>query len=116
YHVCMMRGVVFLDATLAEIRDLPDPARQRIGYQLEQLQRGRRPHSWKAINGLPGVYEIRVMFPDGIARTLYITMGEDDSYIAPLVTFVKKSNKTPKRILDKAKSRLRTLKEQGYDK
>lgn len=51
-------------------------------------------------------------FPDGIARTLYAVLGKDDKFVAPLVSFVKKTEQTPTRILKVARERLSLIKNQ----
>lgn len=103
---------VWLASVFSELRDLPAEAREWLGYQIHRIQQGRRPENWKPVAGLPGVFEIRVTFPDGIARTLYAVLGKDDKLIAPLVSFIKKTEKTPTRILKLTRERLSLIKNQ----
>ncbi len=51
-------------------------------------------------------------FPDGIARPLYAVLGKDDKFVAPLVSFIKMTEKTPTRIIKLARERLSLIKNQ----
>ena len=42
-----MRKVVFEGNTLEIIRQLPDGARYRTGYEIDRVQRGKEPENWK---------------------------------------------------------------------
>lgn len=112
YDGPMAMEVVWLAPVVSELRDLPAEARQRLGYQIHLVQQGKRPENRKPVAGLAGVFEIRVTFPDGIARTLYAVLGKDDKFVAPLVSFIKKTEKTPTRILKLARERLSLIKNQ----
>jgi phage-related protein len=54
-----------------------------------------------------GLFELRVQGREGIARVFYCTVVQ--RRIVMLHAFIKKSQKTPKRELDRAKRRLREV-------
>lgn len=100
-------------AVVRELRDLPKAIQQEIGYQLQLVQWGKEPTSWKPMPDVgPGCREIRVTTSDGIARSIYLYLGKDPQYVVCLCAFVKKTPKIPKNILDTAKKRLKSIKEE----
>ena len=54
-----------------------------------------------------GLYEIRAKGKEGIARSVYCTLKKREVVI--LHTFIKKSEKTPKKELDLAKKRMKEV-------
>ena len=54
-----------------------------------------------------GLFEIRAKGKEGIGRSLFALVIEDEIVI--LHSFIKKSQKTPKKELDKARKRLKEL-------
>lgn len=87
---------------------LPVDARREAGYQLSLVQLGGDPEDWKPMNGVGmGVREIRI-HKDGEFRVLYIAAFEEAIYV--LHAFVKKTQQTPKKDIDIAKTRFRQLK------
>lgn len=64
-----------------------------------------KPHTTPMGNGL---FEIRAKGKEGIGRSLFCTMSEKEVVI--LHSFVKKTQKTPKKHIDLAKKRLKELK------
>jgi len=54
-----------------------------------------------------GLYEIRAKGKEGIARSVYCTLKNREIVI--LHTFIKKSEKTPKKDLDLAKKRMKEV-------
>ncbi|HFE38882.1 MAG TPA: type II toxin-antitoxin system RelE/ParE family toxin [Gammaproteobacteria bacterium] len=54
-----------------------------------------------------GLYEIRAKGKEGIARSVYCTLKKQEVVI--LHTFIKKSEKTPKKELDLAKKRMKEV-------
>ena len=90
------------------LRDFPLVARQRAGYQLEILQDGDEPDDWKPMKTVgPGVQEIRIKCDDGAFRVFYVANRPDAIYV--LHAFRKTTQKTEKRDIDLAKTRLKSL-------
>lgn len=101
------------DAVVRELRELPKQAQQEIGYQLQLVQWKKEPNSWRPMPSVgPGCREVRVTTSDGIARSIYIYLGTDPKYVVCLCAFVKKTQKTPKNIIDTAQKRLKSVKEE----
>ena len=87
----------FSDAALAEVRALPQDMRtkfERIVNMIEAhgLERMREPYV-KHVEGK--LWEMRLIGSDGIARSLYVTAS--GRRIVILRTFVKKTQKAPRR-------------------
>jgi phage-related protein len=93
-----------------DLLSFPYDARREAGYQLGFVQLGFEPSDWKPMSSIgQGVKEIRIHVK-GEFRVLYITKYEEAVYV--LHAFQKKSQKTPKRDIDIAKTRLRELEQE----
>jgi phage-related protein len=79
--------------------------RRIIGYMQEYGPNLRMPYT-RSLKG--GLWEIRAKGKEGIARVFYMT--EHKKKIIILHSFVKKSQKTPKKELDIARRRLKEVK------
>ena len=56
-----LKPLDWLGSALDDVREFPDDARQRAGFELYRLQLGLEPSDWKPMNGVgPGVREIRI--------------------------------------------------------
>ena len=108
-----MKPVCFLGNSLELLRDFPEDVRQDVGYQLDQVQRGKQPRDFKPMPTVgKGVEELRVWDETGTYRVIYIARLEQAVYV--LHAFQKKSTqgiKTPKHEVDLIKDRLKRLKE-----
>ena len=99
-----MKPIAFCGQSLEKVRDVPAPAKREAGYQLDRVQRGLDPVDWKSMTSIGrGVREIRI-HEDGQFRIIYVAKFEDAIYV--LHAFRKKSQKTPKADIDKAKQEL----------
>lgn len=92
-----------------QIEALPLSLRVELLQDLELLMEFGNtlgmPHS-KSLGG--GLFELRVMARDGIARAFYTF--EKDRLIIILSVFVKKSQKTPQNEIERARELLKNLK------
>ncbi|MGV9669251.1 type II toxin-antitoxin system RelE/ParE family toxin [Gordonia sp. NPDC003504] len=96
--------IEWVGSSLADLRDLPLPAKQDLGYQLEQIQFGSDPDNWRPMPGVgAGCREIRVRTTDGAYRAFYVTKLDD--YVYVLHVFTKKTQTTTQRDLDTGKRR-----------
>ena len=83
-------------------------ARKEAGVQLHKVQQGIEPSDWKLMTSVgQGVREIRIRDEAGIFRVLYIARIENTVYV--LHAFQKKTQRTAKRDLDLAATRLRQI-------
>jgi phage-related protein len=88
--------LVWVGTSLSDLRGFPPDARHDCGYQLEQVQFGRDPDDWKSMPAVgSGCREVRVKAKDGIYRVFYVAKLDDRVYV--LHSFVKKTQKTPRR-------------------
>ena len=100
----------FSDAALAEVRALPQDMRtkfERIVNMIEAhgLERMREPYV-KHVEGK--LWEMRLIGSDGIARSLYVTAS--GRRVVVLRTFVKKTQKAPRREIELALERAKDVK------
>lgn len=99
-----MRKVVFEGDTLVLIRQFPDDARHRTGYEIDRVQRDKEPESWKPFPAIgQGVREIRIQVGRQF-RIIYT--AKFDNRVHVLHVFEKKSQKTRKSDIEIAKNRL----------
>jgi len=57
----MIKKVIFEGNTLETIRQLPNDARHRTGYEIDCVQRDKEPDNWKPFPAIgQGVREIRI--------------------------------------------------------
>lgn len=90
-----------------DVRDFPDDARTEAGHQLHLLQQGRQPDDWKLMATVgAGVYEIRIHSATEY-RVLVVTRFAEAIYV--LHAFEKKSQKTAKYDVERARRRYRDL-------
>lgn len=103
-----MKPVSFLGDSLDEIRSFPDGARREVGFQIDRVQRGLDPDDWKPMPTVGiGVREIRVRAGAGAFRVVYVATIQDAVFV--LHAFQKKSQKTPRRDIVLAQTRLKQL-------
>ena len=102
-----LKKVVFQGQAKDEIRSFPVNARRIAGEQIMRLQSGLNPADSKPMRTIgAGVREIRIQ--DGNQyRVIYLATFDEAIYI--LSGFSKKSQKTAKTDIEKAKSRLAAL-------
>jgi phage-related protein len=90
------------------LESLPAEERKIIGEDIKAVQFGF-PMGMPLMRKLrPGLWEVRSMLPDRIARALFTI---HDEQIVLLHGFIKKSQKTPTEDLDLAVKRLTSLEE-----
>jgi phage-related protein len=95
-------------SSLEDLRDFPDEARRRAGYELRRLQRGELPGDWRPFGVVgPGAGEIRIDCADGWFRVMYVAKFEEAIYV--LHSFQKKSRTTSKADVNIARARYAAL-------
>ncbi|MFP3865203.1 type II toxin-antitoxin system RelE/ParE family toxin [Pseudomonas capeferrum] len=91
-----------------DLRDFPEGAKQRAGYQLELIQYGDEPNDWKPMESVgQGVREIRIKCKDGAFRVFYVVNRPEAVYVRH--AFRKTTEKTEKRDIDLGKARYKSL-------
>lgn len=102
-----MKSIVWLGNTLKEIRSYPDKVKKEIGYNIEKLQYGGEPVDFKPMVSIgSGVNEIRIHASNEY-RVIYVAKFKEHIYI--LHSFIKKTQKTGQRDIDKAKDRYKDV-------
>ena len=103
-----LKPIAFCGDSLNELRAFPETARQEAGFQLYRVQRGLDPADWKPMATVGrGVREIRIRDETGAYRVIYIATFAEAVHV--LHAFQKKTQRTAKRDLYLAASRLRHL-------
>lgn len=102
-----MKPIVWTGDSRKRVREFPDKARGRAGFELWEVQQGNDPSDWKPMPSVgPGVREIRV-HADGAFRVIYVARFDEAVYV--LHAFEKKAQRTPKPDIDLARNRYRAL-------
>lgn len=102
-----MRTVVFEGNSLEKLRQFPDGARLRAGYEIDRVQRDKEPENWKPFPSVgQGVREIRVQVGRQF-RVMYLAKFENKVHV--LHVFEKKTQKTPVTDVEVAKNRLKAV-------
>ena len=103
-----MKPVSFLGDSLDALKAFPQSARRMAGLQLDRVQRGLDPDSWKPMSTVgAGVREIRVRDAAGAFRVLYVAQFKQAVYV--LHCFQKKSAKTSRSDIEIGQQRFREL-------
>lgn len=103
-----MKALRFRGSALNDLRAFPRSARREAGYQLDKVQNGQAPTSWKPMTTVgAGVQEIRIRDKSGAFRVLYVAKFSDAIYV--LHCFQKKTQKTSQMDLDLAAKRYSDL-------
>ncbi len=102
-----MRLVVFEGNTLDAIRQFPDDARIRAGFEIDRVQRDLEPDNWKPFSSIgQGVREIRIQIGEQF-RVIYL--AKFDNKVHVLHVFQKKTQKTRLSDIEIAKNRLKSV-------
>lgn len=94
----------FVGSSHDDLKSFPDEARRDAGFNLDFVQRGLEPESWKPMKTVgPGVKEIRVRDATGAYRVIYLATRPEAIYV--LHCFQKKTTKTRKADIELAAHR-----------
>ena len=101
------KPAVFLGSSRGDLAAFPTLVRRALGKQIQTLQSGGLPVSWKPMTTVgPGVAEIRVSMA-GQHRVFFVTRFHEAIYI--LHAFEKKSQATAKHDIDLGRARFQAL-------
>lgn len=102
-----MKDVVFTGSSLDNLRNFPEQARQRAGFEIDAVQRGLEPTDWKPVKNIgAGVRELRIHF-HGQYRVIYTAQFKNRVYV--LHAFQKKTQKIPQKEIDLARTRFKAI-------
>jgi phage-related protein len=103
-----MKRLAFVGSSQADLRDFPEAARRKAGFQLDRVQRGLEPDDWKPMVTIgSGVCEIRVKEASGAFRLIYVATFAEAVFV--LHAFQKKTQHTPTRDIELATARFKEL-------
>jgi phage-related protein len=98
----------FMGTSHNDLKAFPDQARREAGFNLDFVQRGFDPESWKPMKTVgAGVNEIRIREASGAYRVIYLASRPEAIYV--LHCFQKKSEKTSQRDIELAKTRFKAV-------
>lgn len=104
-YALVMKPVVWLGTSRADLKAFPATAMDDMGHQLFRVQCGLDPDDWKPMPSIgAGVREIRVRDASGAFRTIYLATRREAVYV--LHCFRKKSQKTAREDIEVARQRL----------
>jgi phage-related protein len=97
-----MKPAIFLKGSRKALQNFPDQARKDAGSELYAVQQGKLPHDWKPMPSVgPGAVEIRI-HDHNEYRVIYVAKFAEAIYV--LSAFEKKTQKTPQREIEIARS------------
>ena len=95
--------LLWVGSSLRDMREFPEDARQRAGYQLYRLQLGDDPDDWKPMATVGrGVREIRIHTGDAY-RIFYVASFSEGVYV--LHAFQKTTQRTRQQGIDLGRAR-----------
>lgn len=106
------KPLLWLGSSLRDLRSFPEPVRRRAGFELSLVQQGLQPSDWKPMPDVgPGVVEIRI-HTETEHRVFYVARFDEAVYV--LHAFEKRTQKTPRREIEMASTRLAGLMKQRH--
>lgn len=76
-----MKDLVWLGGGYKRLKEFPPIARRQAGHELDQVQNGRLPVDWKAMQSVgAGVMEIRIHEPHE-HRVVYVAKFREAVYV-----------------------------------
>lgn len=104
----MDKPIDWRGSSLDDLREFPEAARKRAGYELRRLQRGELPDDWRPFSEAgTGVNEVRIDSHEGWFRVMYVAKFDEAIYV--LHSFQKKTRKTPRNDIEIARQRYRAV-------
>jgi len=101
------KNVFWCGDSLESLRSCEPDVRAKIGFQLSMVQSGLDPSNWKPMDNIAsGVREIRFIGPQNY-RLIYVAKFENKIYVLHL--FEKKTQKTPKSVIDIVRARYQKI-------
>jgi phage-related protein len=103
------KPITWMGSSKDDISDFPDPAKERVGYELYKVQEGLLPTDFKPLKDVgDGAYEIREHDDSNNEfRVVYVAKFDESIYV--LHAFSKKTQKTRKADINLAETRYRAV-------
>lgn len=102
-----MKPLIWLGSSRNDVKGFSAEGRQRVGYELYQVQQGFDPSDWRPMPSIgAGAAEIRI-HAEKEYRVLYVAKFAEAVYV--LDAFAKKTRKTARVDIDRARARFKQL-------
>lgn len=109
-----IKPIRWLGNSKQTIKEFPDVEKRIAGKQLLRVQKNLMPNDWKPMGTIgPGVVEIRIRAA-GEYRVIYVSKFSDAIYV--LSAFQKKTQKTPRSEILRAKNEYKKIKHLKVEK
>ena len=106
------KPIHWVGSSLKDLLTFPDEIKQDAGYQLHRVQNGFDPENWKPFQEVgAGAKEIRMSDNSGVFRVMYVAKFSEKIYV--LHAFQKKTQKTNPKDINIAKTRYKTIVNEG---
>ena len=107
----MKINVLFMDPASEFINSLPEKAKKKVAYNINRVSNGEMDNELFKKLGDTDLWEFRTLFNGVKYRLLAFWDTEQNSIVVATHGFVKKSQKTPQKEIERAK----TLRAEYYD-
>ena len=105
-----MKKLKWVGGSYKRLKDFPEAARRKAGYELGQVQLGEEPSDWRVMQAVgPGAMEIRIHEPHE-HRVIYVAKFPEAVYV--LNAFEKKTQQTPEKEIRLARAAYAELQRQ----
>ena len=107
-----LRQVIWIGASLKDLKEFPENVQDEIGYILYLVQLGEHHKNIKVLKGFSGIMEIKSDYDKDTYRAVYAAKLGEEIYV--LHTFKKKSKKgikTPKEEINLIRQRFKKAQE-----
>jgi phage-related protein len=102
------KPIYWVGTSYKDLLAFPDEAKRDAGYQLHRVQNGLDPENWKPFDTIgAGVKEIRISEDGNAFRIIYVAKFSEKIYV--LHSFQKKTQKTPSKDINIAKTRYNAI-------
>jgi phage-related protein len=100
---------IFIGSSLKDLRRFPAKVKNRVGFALDEVQKGEEPAAAKALRGFGGrtVLELVDDFDSDTYRTVYTVRFAGAVYVLHAFQKAKKGIATPQQDIELVRSRLR---------
>ena len=103
-----LKPIEFWGTSREDLKAFPTDVVKQMGHQLQRVQRGLDPDNYGIIKEVgAGTKEIRIMDDDGWYRVIYVAKFLNAIHV--LHAFKKKTNTTPKNVINLAKARYKEI-------
>ena len=97
-------ALVLLDEALEFLRSLPDPARDKVYYNIHRIVNGERNSEiFKKLDGSQ-IWEFRTLYNRMAYRLFAFWDTQENTMVVATHGIIKKTKKTPKKEIEKAES------------